>query len=186
MVTPSVHTVGMCDICDGMTHQESMERMHAHVSSGSWALQGVEAGEHQRPWAYTIGLVQNFGHPELVIIDGDLQDNAIILNQLSEWVREGDRFVPGMLIESDGCAIEFGTVHPSYVRHGLCASWSAYSDWTGADPGRLELLEVITTPSRYCEHHEGMPRGLAVPGGFAISGHAPNRMDRRRAARGRR
>ena len=90
--------------------------MHAHVASGSWALQGVEAGEHQRPWAYTIGLMQHFGHPELVITDGAWRESAVILNQLGECVRQGDRFVPGMVVESDGSAIELGVVHPSYVR----------------------------------------------------------------------
>ena len=162
-----------------------MERMHAHVASGSWALQGVEAGEHQRPWAYTIGLMQHFGHPELVITDGAWRESAVILNQLGECVRQGDRFVPGMVVESDGSAIELGVVHPSYVRDGLCASWSAYYDWTGAVPGSLEVLQVITMASTYCEHHQGMRAGLAVPGGFAMSGNRLNRMERRRAARRR-
>ena len=163
-----------------------MADIHTHIDSGSWALQGVEAGEHQRPWVYTIGLTQNFGHPELVITDGDVRDSALILNQVGEWIRQGDRFVQGAVVESDGGTLEFGPVHGTYVRHGLCASWSAYSAWAGTDPGPLELLQVITTGSSYCGGHEGMRRSLAVPGAFAMAGSGPNRMERRRAARRRR
>lgn len=145
-----------------------MERMHAHVASGSWALQGVEAGEHQRPWAYTIGLMQHFGHPELVITDGAWRESAVILNQLGEWVRKGDRFVPGMVVESDGGAIELGVLRLDRSRPRL----------VGNAPGHHHGLEILRAPP-------GNACRTCGPGGFAMSGNGPNRMERRRAARRR-
>ena len=185
MVPPSVHTAGMCDICDGTTYEASWQRIQDLVASRSWAIQGVEAAAHQRPWAYTIGLTESFGHPELVITDGTWPTSVEILNMLGEWIRDGDEYDVGSVVDAGEFRIELGAVHASFLHHGLCASWSAYYEWAGTDPGPLQVLQVMTTSRGTCEHQRARRADLAVPGAFS-SPAGPNRAARRRAARGRR
>ena len=185
VVTPLVHTAGMCDICDGVTHQQSMERIHENVVSGSWAIQGVEGDAHQRSWAYTIGLTENFGHPELVIVDAELPDSGHILNVIGDLIDAGDHLAAGdTFVDADGSIFELVAVHPSYLPHGLCAVWAAYYGWGRIAPAPLDVLQVIRPPSCYCEHHGADRLDLSVPGG-AMTVAGPNRAARRRAARGR-
>ena len=180
----------MCDICDGVTHQQSMERIHEHVVSGSWAIQGVEGDEHHRSWAYTIGLTENFGHCELVIVDGDLSESGRILNGIGDRITAGDHFVAGdTLLDADGgiesgSMIDLATVHASYLKNGLCAVWPAYYGWRRIAAPTLNVLQVVRPPSYYCEHHGANRMDLAIAGA-AMTVPGPNRAARRRQARGR-
>lgn len=173
----------MCDICNGATYDEVLGRIDGRVSAGRWSVQGVEGDRHHRSWAYTIGLHENFGHPELVLTDGRVDDSALVLDEVAGWIAEGDRYGPGATIESDGYVLEFGAVHPSYLRHGLCAVWTEYYRWRGAEPRPLEVLQLSTRSPFTCEHLRARAHDLAVPGAFPLG--APNRAARRRAARRR-
>jgi hypothetical protein len=63
----------MCALCDGKSIEQLWEDFHGFIRRGGWALQGVEVSRHARPWVYTIGLVENYRHPELIAVDDDVR-----------------------------------------------------------------------------------------------------------------
>jgi hypothetical protein len=179
-VTPPGHTTGMCDICNGMTYEESLRRMHEIVVARSWAIQGVEASGYGRPWAYTIGLTEHFAHPELVMTGSTWPEDVAVLNELGDRIRAGEVFSAGAIVDCDRGPAALGRVHPGHLLRGLCASWTSYYEWRGFAPGALEVLQVVPV-SASSPRREGE---LATFRPSPTSG-GTNRAARRRAARGR-
>jgi hypothetical protein len=184
MVTSPGHTPGMCDIGDGMTHEQSLRRMDDVVAAHGWAIQGVEGSGHQPPWAYTIGLIERFGRPELVVTDCTWPVAVALLNDLGDRVAAGARLTVGDVVRCDAGRVELATVHPGHLLHGLCASWTNYYEWRGEDLGPLEVLHVVPATERADAARTLRRRDLSTLGAMHASG-GPPRAARRRAARRR-
>lgn len=74
------------------------EKVCADVHAVGWHVLEVFSEDDSAPlFAYTIGLEQTFGHPELVIfgLNDDLDVMHRVLNALGERVRKGERFEHG-------------------------------------------------------------------------------------------
>src|SRR3954454_23543479 len=79
----------VCEICAGLTEEELLSRKFMSIAVDGWAAVAVEATP---TWAYTIGLLQSFDHPELVIT-GRLSGAAVhLLAHTVERIRAGARF----------------------------------------------------------------------------------------------
>ena len=172
----------MCDICDGKTYQEAFEELRDRIDAHGWSLQGVEPGVHGPAWVYTIGLIENFGNPELVITGGDIHQNAGLLNELGERIARGLRVDAESVLDLDGYVVEFENVHASYLSHGLCASWDDCYRRIGAQPGPLRVLQVVPPLLEWCDHCDRKRRCLSVPGARGFGGGL-NRAARRAQAR---
>jgi hypothetical protein len=57
----------MCGLCDGASEDELHLELARIIDTYGWAIQGVEGTESCDSWAYTIGLVERYGQPELVV-----------------------------------------------------------------------------------------------------------------------
>src|SRR5581483_8235974 len=101
-VTPPVHASVMCDICNGKTIDELRQRRTEAIDTYGWAVQYVEGSHCSSPWAYTIGLVESFAHPELVVTSTDFKDALTVLNSLGDLVRQGERLSPGRPVHAAG------------------------------------------------------------------------------------
>jgi hypothetical protein len=174
----------MCDICDGATYEESLRRLHEVVTSHGWAIQGVEGSGHQPPWAYTIGLIEHFGRPELVVTDCSWPVAVSLLNDLGDRVAAGARLTVGDTLRCEAGPVELAPVHPGHLQHGLCASWTNYYEWRGEDLGPLEVLHVIPAVGSSTDPRTPRRRDLSTLGAFSTS-PGPNRAARRRAPRRR-
>jgi hypothetical protein len=172
----------MCEICDGRTEQELFERMRARIDDHQWTLQGVEAGPHSAGWVYTIGLIDSYGNPELVISGEDVNHDAALLSEVAERIGRGVRVDVGDVLDVDGYPVEFGAVHPTYLEQGLCACWTDYYARIGEVSGPLRVLQVVPPLTEWCDHCDRKRRCLSVPGtpGF---GTRMNRAARRARAR---
>ena len=177
-----VDTAGMCEICDGKTYQEIFEGMRDRIHAHGWTLQGVTPGVHGSGWVYTIGLMEAFGHPELVVTGGDIQSNGGLLNEISERISRGLRVDADAELDLDGYVVEFEPVHASYLSHGLCAVWDDYYRRSGAQPGPLRVLQVVLPLLAWCDHCDRERRCLGVPGARGFGGGL-NRAARRARAR---
>ncbi len=175
----------MCDICNGRTHEELRIKMREYIGSRGWAVQAVGSSPQESGWVYTVGLIETFGHPELVVTHPDPAAYGSLLNRIGEHVRRGERFRTGQELDLGGYLVEFGSVHASYLADGLMASWDDCYRRTGASPGTLEVLQVVLPLTRWCEHCDRVRRCLAWPGGFDVGGDGPNRMARRAMMRRR-
>jgi hypothetical protein len=172
----------MCEICDGLTEQEFFEKMRARIDDHQWTLQGVEAGPHSAGWVYTIGLLDSYGNPELVLSGEDMNHDAALLAEIGERIERGVRVEAGDVLDLDGYPVEFETVHASYLEHGLCACWTDYYARIGEAPGPLRVLQVVPPLTEWCEHCDRKRRCLAAPGARGFGGGL-NRAERRARAR---
>ena len=96
-------------MCDGATYEETLEDLDRVVRRWGWAVQGVEG---RRPWAYTIGLAERFGHAELVIAGVEWHLSLHVLNALGMMVATGEVLTPGRdpvaVAETE---VAFGEIH---------------------------------------------------------------------------
>jgi hypothetical protein len=131
----------MCDICDGMTHDESNLKTMRAIDQYGWSVVGVQCGPRVG-WAYTIGLLESFDHPELVVVGLDWPGCGVLLNHLGEQVRAGRPLYPGLEFPDDG--IELGVVAPEQwqVRETF-AGWLGYYAWRGDAPTEPAAVQVF-------------------------------------------
>ncbi len=95
MSVPGLNVPRM-DTPERFTHQTDQyeawqrETIRAH----GWALQAVLGDEESPPFVYTVGLA-GFGHPELIVFATTQATAAVVLNELGELVRAGERLGAG-------------------------------------------------------------------------------------------
>jgi hypothetical protein len=65
-----------------------------------WYVIKVGADDSEPAFAYTLGLYENFGHPEIIIFGLDFDTMHQLLNDAGERIRQGGRFEDGQ--EDDG------------------------------------------------------------------------------------
>jgi hypothetical protein len=137
----------MCAMCDGATYEETLEDLDRVVRRWGWAVQGVEG---RRPWAYTIGLAERFGHAELVIAGVEWHLSLHVLNALGMMVATGEVLTPGrdpvVVAETE---VAFSEIHPVHISNGLVGMWPAlYLDHRRVEPPPVEFVQALPLPGR--------------------------------------
>jgi hypothetical protein len=81
-----------------------------------WFVTKVGAGDGEPAFAYSMGLYENFHHPEIVIFGLDLEVMHRLINDVGARIREGQKFedrqMYGDLLQSYSCA--FRRVNPTH------------------------------------------------------------------------
>src|SRR5947209_6271559 len=124
--------VGMCLICDGFTHEEAHSGEFVRIAMYGFTMIAVGGSP---TWTYTIGLLQSFGHPELVMTGLSPGDSADLITAVVELIREGavfDAASPPLTVCS--CTeVAFGDVHEEQWLQGRFDGWLGYYDWLGGE-----------------------------------------------------
>jgi hypothetical protein len=168
----------MCQLCDGASEDELRLELDRLIETYGWALQGVEGTPWSDPWTYTIGLVEHFGHPELIVTSVAFDMACVLLNELSQRVRGGQRFLPGDETDVSGIHVRFVAVHPAQLSEDLFAIWSDHYRAFGAVGPVLTAMQVLLPDSLFCaKHGRAMPR-LDQPAPV-LGSTRPNRAARR-------
>lgn len=80
----------MCLQCDGYSYEEVMQALDLQIRVQGWVLQHVHDDHTGASWSYTIGLVEQYGHPELTMLDVKLdQQNRVIRRLVDDIVTRG-------------------------------------------------------------------------------------------------
>jgi hypothetical protein len=119
----------MCYLCDGHTEAELHQSIKDAVRGHGWHLQvvtgGPDANWHRgapETWAYTIGLLERFMSPELVVLGLDPPAAWTLLESIARLVAGG--------MNTEGAAwrhqCQLVPVHPDHLSSGLVAVWSWY------------------------------------------------------------
>jgi hypothetical protein len=74
---------------------EGERNVPGHIENHGWNVTNIREQDGQPGWAFTIGLFENFGHPEMVIFGLNLQIRHSILNWIGTNVKQGKRFTGG-------------------------------------------------------------------------------------------
>jgi hypothetical protein len=72
------------------------EQLLSDVRTVGWHVVGIAADEEGPPYAFTVGLFETFGHPEIVIFGMAPERICRILNHIGDQIRAGKRFEAGI------------------------------------------------------------------------------------------
>lgn len=115
------------------------EKLVAHVAEHGWYVLFVLEMDETPGWAFSIGLYQNFNHPEVVVFGLDKEVMHSVIDSIGEEVRRGKSFaVDGLypdLIDAYSCT--FKPVNPVWYYHFL-----GYANWfyQGQDYPALQCI----------------------------------------------
>lgn len=149
----------MCEMCAGATIDDVRQRLHEKIVTDGFALVPVGGNGSDRGFAYTVGLVNSFMHPELVVVNHPLDEAVQVLYTLGKRVTGGSRLHAGDVVSCLGGEVALVDVHPAHFRRGLIAMWFDY--YRAAQ--RLDLepsaLQVVLPTEHHCyEHQATQPR----------------------------
>lgn len=146
----------MCAMCDGATHEEVLADTHARIERFGFTLLGVEPDQDHPPWLYTIGLVDNFDHPELSILGAPLGFSAAVLNHWARYVIDGHLLadgetgqITGMRYSDDETTVasdvifHIDAVDERLLHAEMFNQWHQYYLWRGGLAPPPEALELI-------------------------------------------
>jgi hypothetical protein len=162
----------MCAECDGATPEEVLQHLSDSIDWYDWAIQGVEASRQNWGWVYTVGLMERFNHPELVIASMH-EFNAVggILNTLGERIQLGGRFEAGAQTVVSGLDVEFVKVHPRQFERDVFNMWFAHYRSPGPALAGLQVL----LPSHLFYPDTGPQPRLDQPGDVLTRSPHPQR-----------
>jgi hypothetical protein len=168
----------MCVLCDGGTVEDLFRETRSGIETDGFTM--VAVGDGNRGWAYTIGLLATFGHPELVVTGGsgdfDIIEN--IISHVVHDIRGGGAFdenSPDVMYH--GVPFRFGSVHRTQWVHGRFAMWERYYEWLGDAPlirNAVQVLwanedDVFPPDPDFCDVHRDCQPLLSVPVGHDVS-----------------
>lgn len=87
-------------------------RVLSDIAQHGWHVLKVSALGDSPDWAYSLGLVHTFDHPEIAIFGLPLNRMHVIINVIGDMIRTGERFDHGSSSSDvlDGYACEFRSV----------------------------------------------------------------------------
>lgn len=135
----------MCFLCDGGTLDELRRRIDDAIDDRGWFIQAVDAGGDAAGWAYTIGLAERFGHPELVVVDPHcVRCGGNLLNAVAQEVAEGAAFRPDDAVYLDGRSVaRIAAVHAEEWATDRFNGWLVYYDaqpWASPPARALQVV----------------------------------------------
>lgn len=130
-------------MCDGGTFEESIQHLREIILRSGWAVQVVEPPPGGVGWAYTVGLVLSYGHPELVVVDEDVHRGGALLHELGRRVRDGEVLEAHAPVSIDATRAELVAVHDVHARGGLLTMWHQVHGMDGDETEPVALQVVV-------------------------------------------
>jgi len=157
-----------------------LDQLGRVIASHGWAVVAVEPSRHDDGWAYTVGLSEGFGHPEIIVRGASPPMALDLVDQIAELVSAGHQFTPGDTIDLDGPVIArvgLIDVDLSHVPGGRFDAWFSYYARIGHAPP-FSALQVLLPDGQHCCHHQVAVGRLDVPPS-SLDGYSGNRATRR-------
>jgi hypothetical protein len=182
--------VAVCFICDGGTEEEAFSGEFVRIAVHGFTMLHVEANP---PWTYTIGLLQSYDHPELVMTGQPPDMTAELLTDVVEHIRQGERYdgSSAPLALCDCTSVAFGPVHAEQWTHGRFNQWLNYYDRLGEEPPVPDAVQVLwpmgglfPPDPEFCTKHRGACQPLLDREPRHDVHTGLNREQRRQAKRG--
>lgn len=162
----------MCLECDGYSHEAAMQALDLQIQIHGWAV--LQVGDDEHTFSYTVGLVENFGHPELIVVDFEPRYQQGLLNQLAQGIAATGRLVLDQPATKGVRCVE---VHRNHLHGDYFGKWA---DRYGGLPRPGQVLQVRLPDSAYCECHARAVRRLDRPDATPFVLPRLNRAQRRR------
>lgn len=94
------------------------EEIAASVQRHGWHCINVAASSESAEFAYTIGLMTTWKHPEIIVFGLEAASSYAILEHAVEAIRSGESFRTGSVqtVKLGGFPVAFRGVHPSQIQ----------------------------------------------------------------------
>jgi len=160
----------------GNEEDEIERHVRGDIERHGWHVAKIEGDERVPPWAFSIGFVDTFDHPEVIVAGMDLDPLHALLNRIGDLLRAGNRFAAGeqahSILEEFACA--FRPVDERWIQpfagnaawHHRDREWSLIQcfwpdargrfPWQEGFPAELGPLQPLL--------YEGSPERALAPG----------------------
>ncbi len=145
----------MCMRCEGHSWEEIRRHADLTIRVHGYLIQQVSGDDSD--WTYTVGITESWSHPDLVVLEGDLDAQAKIIAALAGDVRDFGGVRPDTHESLD---VELVPVHESHLATGLVAAWE---DRHSRAATNGDFVQVRLGPAWYCHHRDGAARRLDQP-----------------------
>jgi len=158
---------------------EVERRVRADIARHGWHVVIVPPEDDAPGWAHTIGLLERYAHPELLVFGSAPQQLGALVNALGARVRAGRRLGPGDVLDDvlEGLPFALREVAPRWVpvflgnaawhyqRENLAVVQGFWPDRQGRFPWQPECLPEVCREQPRLEHaaiHEALSEPLVA------------------------
>jgi hypothetical protein len=145
----------MCDMCNGMSWRQVVEKAKLTIARHGWQLQFVEGSLTSPAFGYTVGLTE-LRHPELILTGRRQPETVELLNDLAAQVFAGGQaLTAGMRIPLQARDVylvpledprEVLRLAGSVYGRRLRALQAVWADDSGRLPWEQAVPDVLTQP----------------------------------------
>ena len=167
-------------MCDGFDAEDTLAITAVQLAEYGWIVTGVgdpgddgDDGSHRGSgeppdtgpsWAYTVGLQDCFGHPELVVVGPGIPAGARLLHQVVRRIEAGMPLAPGRSPLLEDGIVWVGIVHPVQYSLPTFNMWHALHRHGHVLADHLAVLQVFAPRSWFCSCHQQVQPDLSDPG----------------------
>jgi hypothetical protein len=167
-------------MCEGSSQEEVLAEDAAIIAEHGHLVTGVGDGDPPH-WTYTVGLLDRFGHPELIVAGPHFRIAASIINHVGRQIRDGARFGAGDTIRvAEGeifeceATLRVGALDPIQYRLDTFNMWFALAAHGVVRVEELRAVQLVAPSDVLC------PCGLCDQADLAWDGCAPTSSSRTR------
>jgi Domain of unknown function (DUF4262) len=143
-------------MCEGFSLDDVLALDAAHIAEYGFINIGVDVEPPAGPWAYTVGLLDAAGHPELIVAGAPLARCGPILATLARAVLDDDeRFEVGDRIALGRGDAVIGSVHDIQYVLETFNFWHNLADYGAIRSPALEAVQVLLPRGFFCADHRG-------------------------------
>ena len=142
----------MCMRCDGYSwdeidrHTDLMIRVHGYLM--------LHVGDQAGSWTYTIGTIESWDQPELIVLDVEPELQAVLVHAVADdYVRHGEVRDDTL----DMLDVELVPVDESHFTAGMVAAWEERYSMV---PQAGDFVQIVPGSSWFCPAHAARVRRL--------------------------
>jgi hypothetical protein len=127
-------------MCEGFSLEDDLALAAVEMAEYGYLTIGIdEPDDPDCPnWTYTVGLLEQFDHPELIVAGPAVKQSYDLIHQIGHLIcDDGYEFEPGDAVESPFGLVRFGAVHPIQYRLQTFNRWNLM-----AEHGHLRMKEL--------------------------------------------
>lgn len=99
-------------------HDEVVRACRSDLEGVGWTVAAVTGDVTGNDWAYTVGLDQHHGHPELLLVGLPAPLAGAVVQTLAEWVASGARLPVGAELTVGPLRLRAVAVDDLFLSHG--------------------------------------------------------------------
>ncbi len=126
------------------------------------------------PWSYTIGLLESYGHPELMVTGLALDTQSVTIRQIVSLIKKTGR-VDQAVLEREGVTLV--EVHPNHLAGDWFGTWSNFYQRIPT-PG--SFLQIVPPSDWFCDCHAHSMPHFELPDPIRFGNRAARRRQGRR------